>query len=482
MRTSGAIGGINAATLAAKSVPSLFERTIDVPQQIRDVWQVARMPLDIGLTLDRTGAEATLPRSAKQIFSSFSNALDNPGRVYFVSPAGNDSTGTGAEAAPWRSIHKAVTQANSTGQSAKIIIDAGNYPRFANPSNGGVVSPTVDIAFLARGGWVTTGTFDEFSPLAADATYPECHSLTLSNVDRVFDLIECDRDGFHVQLRHVSTPALCARIPGSWTSAGGKVYVNRADGLQPTTANTRICRYSSGSWRFENPCNVYIGPMDSHSGFETHGGDGAGCLRFYAASPAADQKALVVEHGRFRYAGGAMTGSQGASSISIQNFHGLALLVDCDASRSSRDGISASNSSSDRATHLVTIGCTSSFVGNRLTQSCNALTLHDHCIGIDVAGRYSYSAGGCVRIVGSSKLLLSGTRVAHDRGDLWAGGSVRPTAVMAGNDSTIWMDAADLEMKASEGLVHATVDATVSRRRMPPSNALDGGTGTFSAW
>ncbi|MBY6013489.1 hypothetical protein KUV75_01025 [Qipengyuania gaetbuli] len=306
--------------------------------------------------------------------------------------------------------------------------------------------------------------------------------MTLSNVDRVLDRSDLDDLGFCEDLRHVGTPALCERIPGSWTAANGKLYINRGDGAQPTSANTRICRFSSGGWRLGNACNIYIGPLDASSHFETIGGDSLACLRFHAASPAAQPQALVVERGSFRYAGGALSGAQGSSGVSISNLNGLALLVDCDPGACTRDGISASNSSSESTTHLVTVNCTARRTGSQQVQSSNALTLHDNCIGINIAGQYGITGGGAVRIIGASKLLLSGSLIFHDRGDLYAGGNVPPPAVMAGDTSAIWLDGVVLVSAAATCQLHATAEASILRRRMPEPAGRDWGSGFFSRW
>lgn len=163
MRTSGAIGGANPSSLLKKGVPSNHESDVDLPQPVVAGWQLSGGPPDLKITFSRTGAFGHLGQSAKDIFGGYSPALTAPSATFHVAPTGDDTTGSGAETAPFRSIHKAITSANSTGAPAKIIVDAGEYPRFANPSNGGSVMPEVDMAILARGGGVTTGTFNLFA-------------------------------------------------------------------------------------------------------------------------------------------------------------------------------------------------------------------------------------------------------------------------------------------------------------------------------
>ena len=175
MHMSGSIGGVRPATLAAMGVPLPSQSSAaPVPPAFAAAWGVPEYLPQARLTVPPSGMPtAEIDKNAAQVFDLFSPARSAPANTYFVAPSGNDSTGTGAFATPWRSIGKAVAAANASGQPAQIKVAAGSYPRANNFTNGNTVHPTVDIAFIAYGGRVMVGTFDDFAAPAADATSDE---------------------------------------------------------------------------------------------------------------------------------------------------------------------------------------------------------------------------------------------------------------------------------------------------------------------
>ncbi|WP_144098321.1 hypothetical protein [Croceicoccus sediminis] len=480
MHHSGSIGGVSRSALAALGVPmDLAGTSATPPQDWQDNWQVALWEPQASLFRHGAGVTATLDNTPAEIFDLFSTARSAPANTYHVSPNGSDA-GAGTEAAPFRSIWKAVSSANASGLPAKVVIKAGEYGKPHNPSQFLNLRPTVDIAFVATGGRVIVGTWDDFGSPAKDATYANCHSYALGNVDRVIDRARLDADGFHPDLLRVSDAATCNRIADSWTLEAGRIYINRADGKAVTDANTRVLRAAGGTWRFDTPVSVYVGGEDSISGFDTQGGSGGAGFHYQPDTKPAAMKAVVVERSTFGYCGGSTYEANGAL---ISNLHGLALFADCDASNNVKDGFSVGHNGNFGARgHMITANCRAILCGRGSAQSCNSLTAHDDTILADFAGEFGRSNGGSVRTIGTSRCWLAGTAIADDRGDRASGGTTPPAAIMAGDSAQIWADRAVISMPPATAPVFADTQAAVRLRAMPPMRSNPQGTGTVEPW
>lgn len=481
MHHSGSIGGVSRSALGALGVPmDLAATPASPPPAWQAAWSVAEYFPEVTLTRHADGAVAALDKTPAEIFDLFSTARSAPANTYYVSPNGVDSTATGTEASPYRSIWKAVAAANASGQPSKVVVKAGEYGKPYNPSQFLALRPSVDIAFVAQGGRVTVGTWDDFSAPSLDPVQTNCYSYSLSNVDRVIDRTRIDADGFLVDLRSVASAAICNRTPGSWALEGGKIYINRADGKAVTNANTRVLRSTGGTWRFDVPVSVYVGADDSISGFDTQGGSLAAGFHYQPATKPAQMKAVVVERCTFRYCGGAVYSGNGTT---ISDLHGIALFADCDASNNTKDGFSAGNSAGlNSEGHLLTLNCRSIVCGGGLAQSCNGFTLHEDVVGADFAGQFARSSGGAVRCVADSLTWLVGSDIRNDRGDIVLGGTTPPGGVMANGNAQIWADRAHIAMPPAMAPVLADVGAAVRLRAMAPLRSAAQGTGTIEAW
>ncbi|WP_100258951.1 hypothetical protein [Qipengyuania seohaensis] len=466
MRTSGAIGGANPASLSRLGTPTgLHFEPLHLPDEWLAGWRVAEWQPAGSIAFGGAHNVAAIDESAADIFDRFSDARVLPGTVLHVSPSGNDSSGTGQQAAPYRSINKAIRSANEAGLPARIMIEAGAYSRGACPGFAGT-SPSVDIAFIAHGGRVVTGSWDETGNAPVDTQYPNTHVVATSSVDRVLDRLRLDRDGFHPEYIRVASAAICNRVPGSWAYQDGKAYIHRHDGAPVTTANTYFLRPSTAVWSFASPVSIYLGGNDALSGFDTIGGNTGAALVYETSGLPAQMKALVVEGCTFRYNGGAWSVPSGGSGVRVKNLHGLALFSDCDASNNTRDGFSAGNAVAGAATHMVTVNCRAIRNGDRgagynTSQSDNAYTLHDDSIGLDLAGQFRETSGGGVRNVGISMGLMIGTHISDDRGDRMVGGIVDPGAVVADEQSRIWLDRVALAMPPASAPIRIASGAKV---------------------
>ena len=473
MRTSGAIGGANPASLARYGTPTpLAYEEISLPQEWAEHWPVDEWRPAGSIAFGASIAAARLDRSPADIFDLFSTARSAPGAVLHVSPTGSDTSGTGSASLPFRSISKAIRAANDTAVPATVMIEGGSYPRWASPGYGGAV-PSVDIAFIAHGGRVVTGSWDETGNLPTHAQFTNTYYSANSGVDRVLDRLRLDEDGFYPEYTYVASAAICNRIPGSWAYDNGLLHIHRHDGAPVTTANTYVLRPRAAIWSFSNPVSVYLGVADEHSGFDTIGGNSGAGFWYEATALPEDMNAVVVEKATFRYNGGVATVPSGADGVRMRSLHGLALFSDCDSSNNTRDGFSAGNAVAGASNTLVTVNCRAIRNGDRrsgynFSQSDNAYTLHDDTMGCDIAGDFRESSGGTVRNVGTTRGLMIGTRIGDDRGDRMVGGIVAPGAVVADEGARIWLDRVHLDMAPAAHPLRAAAGAEIRTRRIAP--------------
>jgi hypothetical protein len=161
----------------------------------------------------------TINLDISALFNTKTTALSAPGATFYVANSGLDTNDGLTSGTAFKSIWKAVVAANTANVPTKVIVASGTYFRTNNPwYNGGTgVTPNVDIAYVASGGRVITGTFDPPGTPTRDATYVNCYSWTVSSVNRVCDMRNLNRFGNYTELTTVTTAALCNSTPDSST-------------------------------------------------------------------------------------------------------------------------------------------------------------------------------------------------------------------------------------------------------------------------
>lgn len=435
------------------------------------------------------GSATLTPEAA---FDAVSTARTSPGATYYVDGLNGLDANAGTSVAPFRSIGKAVASANTGGVPTKIIVKATvTYYRGNNPtynSGAGGQRPTVDIAFLASGGRILTGTFDSFStPGAVDATYTNCYTLAVAaaTVNRVHDIQTLNRDGNHSELVKVADAALCNVTPGSWVHVSGTLYIHRADGAAPSVSNTRYYRSESTCFQItSNAVNVYIGGESGNDGFDCEGGSANGVLDAGVTSGATADKVLAVSNCSFRYGGGAIDNAAGRG-VSVDSWRGLAIFSNVRADANLTDGFNAHNSQGAARVCMVTINCSATDNGRPGQQSCNGHTLHEDVKGIDIAGRYERNRGGTIRNINTSKALYIGTMVRDDLGDrgLSSTGTAIPTAVRMDDTAEAWFDRARVIMPAgANAYTTGGAGSIIHKRDCWPTAQPDAGVGTYAAY
>lgn len=458
-------------------------RVVTVPSAIATAWTLSQWePQTVTLYESGTDPHGDVGITPEALFDLFSTARSAPANTYYVDVAtGNDSTGDGTSGNKWKSIHKIVTAANATGSPAMGIITAGNYPKANNPSNANAVLPTVDIAYIATGGRVVCGTWDDFSAPSADGTQANTYSYSVSNVNRVSDRKVLDRFGNYTDLTLVGSAAICNITPNSYYTDGSTLYIRRGDGAAVTNSNTRVFRSTVGNVKITSPVSVFFGGATAADGFDFEGGNSTGVLHYGPSSTPATNKAVVASNCSFKYAGGANETS--ATAVAINSVHGIAAFFNCRADGDWTDGFNCHNTTSATAVpHFMTVNCSGTDNGRGAAQSCNGFTVHEDVTALDVAGVYRNNRGGTVRCINTSKTFLAGTVIVNDLGDIAQGGSIAPTAIRTDDTATIYADGVVIDMPAGSLALHAGSGTAIYHRNLTPLRCANRATGTIGTY
>lgn len=297
--------------------------------------------------------------------------------VYWVDVTnGNDTNNGTTKALAVKSIWKAVTLGNTAAVPYTVNVMAGTYYRanaFAN--NGTEVVPTQSCLVQAVGGPVVCIVGDVHTwTLESGTTY----QVARSNAKRVFETDTFDADGDFYEATLAASLVACRATPGSWYTDGTTTYLNRRDGLQPTSATSMVLLQSQNAIRATTTGNMHM------YGITQYGGNN-GCIKI---SGNATGK-FYGEDCVFKY-------SANAGYVDNVQSLGYALVVlnRCVAAKSQKDGFNfhAANSVIPVALLFDCMG-----YGNGAatgSTSNNGATIHDAGLLIDFNGRYWGNVGG----------------------------------------------------------------------------------------
>jgi len=444
-----------------KSELSIYKQQVFMPDNIG--WDYGLYPIIPSITkIDGRRRRGSAGITPEALFDLFSTARTAPVTTYYVSAAtGSDSNNGLTVGSKVRSINKAVLLGNATGSAYLVYIDAGLYYRSLNFCSTTSTQVLQDAAFIAVGGTVVCSSCDQFTAPSLDGTYTNCYAIAMTGVEKVVDLLQRSANGSYQQMVNVATAALCNVRPGSWASVSGTIYVNRSDGLAVTNTNTRTLR-TSCSLLIRANISAYLGSLDGESGWAFEGGDSIGAVRVSVTTPTPNaHKALVLKNVAFAHAGGIV--STGGRCIEVDSFPGIVALYECSATKSRTDLFNAKNGNGAVPPPvLLTVNCVGVDTGEYNGTSCNAWTLHDDVVGMDIAGYYEGGAGGTIHNIVTSRAALVGTYVGLDRGDKVHGGSIEPTAIRAANTATIDCYAVSVWQPVS-GMAYHADDTSVIR-------------------
>jgi hypothetical protein len=481
--------------LAKAFVKNLFSNPVGVTGYTPTVpsglgWDTTNCPISGTVTdLYGTGRHvASLVVTPESLFDAVSVGRSAPGATFYVNASTGQDTNAGtSSASAFKSIWKAIVAANTSGVPSTVFVTAGSYGRTNNPwYNGGAgVVPSVDVALVATGGKVITGSFDAPATPARDATNTNCFTWAVASgtVNRVVDTIENTRFGNYTEMVNVSTAALCNATPNSWALVSGVLYVNRRDQQTPTAGNTKVYRSGTKTLLLTNATNIYIGGQSGNDGWLFEGGDSNGVIDTSMSAGTTGRYVLAVKNSSFKYGGGIVDNA--ARSVGVADWQGLACFFNCSADAGWTDGWNFHNAHA-LAMQVLTVNCTGHDNGRSGQQSCNGWTSHETVIGADIAGYYAGNHGGTCRSINSSKTWFSGTLVRDDYGDIGlSGGSgvVSPTAFRVDDTAIYWCERTRIDMPGS-GYAYTTGGgaSVVNRRNCWPTAAADSGPGTFGTY
>ena len=384
---------------------------------------------------------------------------------YHVMVGGNDNlSGLGAYEGDFTNalgtIKKAVELANAANVPARIIVKAGDYRRDRSMGGTGNIVPTVDIAFIAWGGRVVTGPWDDLTYTSVGGGV---YSAARSNVLRVFDIATVDANGDYAELTKVTDQATCAATPGSWAQVSSTLYVNRLDGAVVTNANTRALILANGAYFNATSKAVYM------EGIDVEGGSAGG---IYATSTTGN---FVAVNCTSKYAG---TVGTPVDQFRMLNISGVVLLKDCVGARGRKDALNFTrDSGTARTMFVLTIDCVGRDCGSADTNSCNGWTLHQDIVGIDIGGRYNNCRGGTVRNINQTRAWMVGATIYGDTSD----GDISATEVRLDNSAMIWLERCDIE--ATTNALSATDTTSIFTRDCTIDGAqVTSGSGVIAAF
>lgn len=449
-------------------------------------WDAA-YPLSISLT-DLPGTSrgfGAVDKTPEQLFDAVSTARTAPGATFYVATGGSDANNGTTSGTPVKSIWKAIEKANTANVPSKILVGPGTYYRSNNIwSTGATGYPTVDIALIADGGRVITGSFDAAGTPTKDATHTNTYSWAVANCNKVVDMANLDRHGNFTELKYVPTAAECNVIPNSWALVSGTLYVNRADRQAVTTATTRIYRPATNGVALRKAVNFYMGGTSGNDGWDVEGGNQIGVFDITvnpANNPYTGKFVCVVKNSTFKYGGGAT--DIYTRAVSVEGWNGLAAFFNCRGDAAQTDGFNFHNVYAAASMNVLTVNCTGYDNGRYPQPSCNGWTAHEDVKGIDVAGHYVDSHGGTVRNINTSRMLAVGTWCAGDFGDVPYGGSVPPTAFRMDDSAQLWADRTKATGAAGGyGYFTGSGTAAIHRRNAWPTPSPDHGAGTFDTY
>lgn len=290
---------------------------------------------------------------------------------------GNDTTGDGGYATPYKSLGKArsVVAANGT----TVYAEPGIYDRRYNWSTG--AQTAFDANLIGVGGRVVSSAAWEGGTWAATGT--GCYSTARSSAANVVDKSWMDARGVGRQLAVVATQALCEATPGSWAQVGGTLYVNTFDARAPDSSVVVYLVVLNGQLNAGN--KLYV------QGVEFEGGSDA----FNCGASVTASSRLVFDSCGFTYSVGNGLAAAGVPLCISVNCYSYGNLGDCYNYHHGSNGINV---------NFVELDCSGYSCGwPDGVNNDNVSTAHEGCLGIRIRTIGGNNYGPTYADVGASK-------------------------------------------------------------------------------
>lgn len=372
----------------------------------------------------------------------------------YVSPTGNDTTGNGSEALPFRTIKKGLSSAALLADAAvNIFVATGTYDRNQH-WNGTACDKHLNV--IAVGGPVISST--RFEALSWTLHATGVYKATRSTVATVWDDAFIDGDGVAQKLVKKALLADCVSTPTTWHTDGTTLYVHTTDGREPDSNVLVMASVANAVFAYNK--TWYIEGIT----FEGGSGNPFGCT-----SSTIDAAAQLIFNG-------------GTARYSADTFNGyaisgvpLSILNDCDAYGNDADGFNYHVGSNAIDPKVMEIACRG--FKNGLTDGTNndnGSTAHEASRIVRVSCEYFANVGPQVTDVNTSQSWNLGVN-AHDSAS--TASDATDSGFRTLDTAAMWLDTC-----AASGSTNAAVtDGTsnIKYRNGTFSGALSGNVTTY---
>lgn len=357
-------------------------------------------------------------------FTNYSSADFMPETTaeIWVSPTGNDTTGTGTEGAPYRTILKGLDQ-------AALLADAGVHLRivagtYTQPQCWANRSPDKNLVVTAEGGQVISSTRVSSITwaLQGDGTW----RATRSNVASVVDATNLDSNGRPIRLVAVANQAACAATLNTYYADGTAIFVNTFDSRQPTLSDLWVMLGVTNGHHVVDKTYYIKGVVfegaSANGPFNTLPANGAG-------------GALIFEDCVFRY-----SHETGANTNGLQVFGvNSVICVRCESYQNRMDGFNYHAGTVNGVNpEVVEIDCIAEDNGTQDgVNNDNGSTTHDAVRIMRVNTRSARNAGPCFADVGTAHVWNIGC-VGEDSEA--SGVGTQNSGYYAGTSARMWLD------------------------------------------
>lgn len=334
----------------------------------------------------------------------------------WVSPTGNDTTGNGSQATPYRSPKKAwQIAAGLADNGIAIRILPGIYDRNMTPGN---TACDKDLLVTAEGSGVVFS--QRFEPQTWTLDTAGVYRATRGAVITVEDETWLDARGAIRRLDRKNTLAECQGQAGSWYTDGTTLYVHAIDNRLPDASI--LVMASVGNTIFAGNHRWYF------DGVTFEGGNASAFAVTSAPSIGASASTIFVRC-TFRCGGGTDGNGLGLNSVA------LSICYLCTAYSNGKDGFNYHFNS--RTGRCIEINCVSYSNGTSGDTSDNATTIHEDGKILRVNGNYHHTIGPVLADINTAMSWNLGCTCGPS---LLGDSSAVDADVYALNNAIIWLD------------------------------------------